>query len=421
MVRYAISTLEEFDINTLRVLLINQIYSKQTNTPLLLRVEDIQNKDEEKQKQIMEILNLFSIEYSQILEQKNNFKYHQQIAMQLLVDKKSFNCFCSDETLEEEKTKAKENKSEYFYNDFCQTLHDETVLNVNAPFRVRIKKSTQNIAFNDLVKSNQTFTPNQIDSVIILNQDKTPTLTFANGVDDMLSNVSVVIRDDKFLSSSAREIYIREQIGYTQEITYAHIPSVVSNEKILIKALIDEGFLPAAIANYLIYLGIETPHKFFTIEEAVGWFDISKVKSDISKFDIEELKIFNQHYIQEMEDLRLSKILSYADDDIGKLAKVFAKDTSSIHEIKNKIDLIFTSKATPEKYAEEFTQIKEFLSDAPFIEDYDELKTYITLQLGYKADSLNVPLQYLLLGQNIKIDMDEVYPYIRNYLGEIIC
>jgi glutamyl-tRNA synthetase len=422
MVRYAVSTLGKFDLNDLRLLLLSQVVSLQKNLPLVIRVEDInENKDESKEKTIMEMLNLFSIHYSHVLQQKNNFKYHQQIAMQFLVDKKAFNCFCSDETLENEKEIAKEQNEPYFYNDFCQTLHDETVLNTDAPFRVRLKKPTKNYSYTDVVYGETIQTPNEIDSVIILNQNKTPTPCFANSVDDMLSNITFVLEDSQNLKTTNKEIYIRDELGYTQEIQYAHIQSIENNNSTTIQSLIKDGYLPVAITNYLISLGLETPQEIFTIEEALAWYDISKLSKETIQFNLEDLQNFNQKHIKEFDNLRLSKILGYADDDIGKLAKVFANKLFTTNNIKNAIDKIFAKKEEPKQYTQQYNQIKEFLSDAPFIEDYDELKSYIVMQLGFKGDELNKPLKYLILGDNQDIDMDEAYPYIKNYLGEIIC
>jgi glutamyl-tRNA synthetase len=386
-----------FNLQELQIVLLTYIISKQKNEDIIIRLNDI-NKTfytEEKEKKFLEILSYFSINYTQVIHQSSTFKYHQQIAMQLLVDKKAFNCFCSDKTLEKESG---------HYNGFCENLHDETVLNVNAPFRVRIKKPIDN----------------SLDCFVILNQDKSPSLDFANGVDDMLNNISTVICTEDEKENTFNQSFIRTQIGYDQDIQYIFIPKL-KNDNIDVATLIEDGYLPAAISNYLFSLIYETPKEIFDLEEAIEWFDNKKLNQSEQTFDLEKLQIINKKHIELIEPMRLSKILGYADDDIGKLAKLYIEDEITIKNIKNKIDFIFSKKPILNGYEEQYTILQEFLADVPYMDDLDELKMYITLQVGLKGDKLNTPLTYLLTGDIKGPSLDLVYPYIKNYLGEIVC
>ena len=413
MLRFAPSPTQDMNIGSLRIAIFNYIISKQLNEDLVIRIDDTNREKniEGKDKEILEILNLFSIEYKNALHQSDSLKYHQKLAMQLMTQKKAFACFCSDGKLNELKEKAKTEGKKAEYDGFCETLSNETVLNTNAPFTVRIKKPEENIL---------NFTPDEIDSFIILNHDKTPTYNYACAIDDMLMNISTIIREENNILNTPKQIYIRNQFGYDKEIKYIYISSFLKEDNLSVKTLIDEGFLPSAIANYLVLLGNTTPNEIFTLEEAISWFDIEKLSKDSLKFDIEKLKEINKKHIEMLDEMRLSKILGFADDDIGRLGKLFLEEVNTIKEIKEKVDLVFIPKTNFKDFEEEFVKIKECLKNAPYFESYDDLVKYILEKTNVKEENLSKPLRYILTGRENGSDISKIYSLIKNYLGEII-
>ena len=432
MLRFAPSPTGDMHIGSLRVALFNHIISKQLNEDLIIRIEDTDNQRniEGKDKEILDILNLFSIDYIQVIHQSDNIKYHSQMAMKLLLDKKAFNCFCSDEALEKDRVEALENKQPYRYSSFCESLSDDMVLECTAPFTVRIKKPEQNIKFTDAIKGKFDFAPFDIDSFIILRDDKTPTYNFACAVDDMICNITTVIRGENHLFNTPKQIHIRNSLGYDKEISYVHLPVILNfntckkiskkDEVFGVKWLIDEGFLPIAIANYLILLGYNPPCEIFTVEDAIKWFDISKVSKSPAKFDIQKLKFINREHIKLLDNMRLSKLIGFSDEDIGTLAKIYIEECDTIKEIKKKIDLIFSKKDTCNGFKDEFIKLKECLQKAPFIDDFNELKKYIINETNLKDKKLFMPLRFALTGVTHGPKLSEIYPLIKNYLGEII-
>ena len=142
MFRFAPSPTGDMHIGNLRVALFNYICAKQHNEKFIIRIEDTdkQRNVQGKDKDILEILNLFSIDYSQVIYQSENIKYHTKMAMKLLLDKKAFNCFCSDEVLQKDRNEAKKKKQPYRYSGFCENLSNAVTLECEAPFTVRIKK-----------------------------------------------------------------------------------------------------------------------------------------------------------------------------------------------------------------------------------------------------------------------------------------
>ena len=425
MLRFAVSPTRDMHIEDLRIALFSHILSKQLNEELLIRVDDSDTKKniEGKDKEILELLGLFSIDYGRVIYQSENIKYHTQMAMKLLLDKKAFNCFCSQEALALDKEKAKKEKKPYRYSGFCETISDETKFNCNAPFVVRLKEPKQPIKFTDSIKGSFSYEPSNLDSFFILNQDKSPTSNFASAVDDMLYDISTILKDEKQLANTPQQIHIRKSLGYEKEINYIHIPNISNLEESnssSIKFLIDEGYLPVAIANYLVLLGYNTPKEIFTIEEAEQWFDINKISKEPVTFDINKLNSLNKEHLKTMDELRLSKILGYADKDIGLLAKIYLEECNTTKEIKEKIDTIFAKKKSLKDLKEEYKTLKECLQKAPFIENFNDFKTYLIEQTNLKENQLLTPLRYTLTGVKSGPDLSEIYPLIKNYLGEIV-
>lgn len=406
MLRFAPSPTKDMDISDLRIAIFNHLLSKQKEEALLIRIEDIDTEKniEGKDKEILELLSLFSIDYSHVVYQSENLKYHQKLVMQLMNQKKAFACFCGDEKLEELKQEAKKEGKPFEYDGFCETLSDETVMTCNAPFTVRIQKSEEKA----------------VDSFIILNHDKAPMYDYACAVDDMLYDVSTVIRSKDYISSAPKQTHVRSLLNYDKEVNYMHLSNISStkNETVLVKELIDEGFLPSAIANYLVALGNETSSEIFTLEEAIAWFDINKISND-AIFDINKLKEINKKHLETMDDLRLSKILGFADADIGKLAKLYLNNANTIKELKAKIELVFSVKSTCQGYENQFVELKLAMNGAPFFNTLDELKIYISSKTNLKDENLDIPLEYILTGTTNGPDISKIYPLIKNYLGEI--
>ena len=432
MLRFAPSPTGDMHIGNLRIALFNHILSKQLNEDLVIRIEDTDKKRnmEGKDKDILEILSLFSIDHTQVLYQSENAKYHSQMAMQLLLKNKAFNCFCSDNALDNDRQKAIEEKKPYRYSGFCENLNEDLALNCEAPFTVRIKKPDENIKFTDLVKGDFDTTPFDIDSFIILRHDKTPTYNFACAIDDMLCDISTVIRGEDQLPNTAKQILIRNALGYDREINYCHLPIILNFEdgqkmskrdkSSSVMWLVEEGFLPAAISNYLVLLGYNPPKEIFTLEEAMDWFDINKVSKAPAKFDITKLQFINREHIKMMDELRLSKLIGYADTDIGKLAKMYLEDCDTLKEIKAKVDEIFKKHNTFEKNENEYKQLIQCLQKAPYIDDFNEFRDYIIKETSIDKKQISILLRFALTGATSGPNLSEIYPLIKNYLGEII-
>ena len=408
-------------IGTLRVALFNYIAATQANQKLHVRIEDTDLKSDVagKDQEILDILSLFGITASHISYQSHNLKFHQQLATKLLMDKNAFSCFCTPQMLENDQKEAQAENKAYQYNDRCRFLSDEEVLNNEMPFTVRIKRPDKDIDFSDIIQGEIHISKESIDSFLILHADKTPTYDFASAIDDMLDDVSMIIQEEEKLSTIPKQILIREYLGYDKAIRYAHLPSIIEQEEYTITKLLEEGFLPSAISNYLIMIGNQTPCEIFDLQEAITWFDLGKISKSPAPFELKRLRQINTEHIKKMPALELAKFIGYSSKDLGELAKIYTQEGSTINEIKAKIDAIF-AKREPLTSIEEFHTLAKIAKEAPYFKAFEEFERHLLEESRLDAETFSGTLRLLLTGAENGPALADIYPHIKNYLGEII-
>jgi len=421
MLRFASSPTGDMHIGDLRVAIFNYITSKQRNEDLIVRVEDTDsNKNiEGKDTEILDILALFGIEYSQVIHQSQNVRFHTAMALQLMHEKKAFSCFCSPNWLDKKREEAKEAKKAYSYDDACRDLHPELVIDNTSPFTIRIKRPEDNVVIKDLIEGDVSFNPDEVDSFVIMSQDKIPTYNFACAIDDMLSDISIVIRDEDHISNTAKQEHIRNSLDYDKKIEYAHIPSIL-DDNTSVKWLLGEGYLPEAIANYLILMGNKPPQKIFNMKDAIEWFGLEKISKSPVRFDIDTLKHINKEHLKAMDAKELSRYVGFADAEIGELARIYLEEAETTKELKSKIAPIFSQRNIPQDLKEQTALMAETIKGAPYFDTYDDFKNYIMKESGLKDENFSKPLRILLTNAEYGPDIAEIYKYLKNYIGEIV-
>ena len=295
----------------------------------------------------------------------------------------------------------------------------ETIDNMN-PFVIRIKKPESTLHVSDIIKGDSSFEPDDIDSFIIMNQDKSPTYNFACAVDDMISDISTVIRDENRMNNTPKQIAIRQILGYDKEVKYAHLPIILNDNDLSVKWMLEEGFLPEAIANYLTLLGNKMPKEIFTMKEALEWFSLENISKSPAKFDMDKLRFINKEHLKMLDDKELSRYVGFADDDIGKIAKIYLDEASTLKELRGKIEPIFTPKVLPEIFTKQAETLRSVIQAAPHFEKFNEFQSYLIKESGLEGEFFFEPLRLLLTGAESGPEVSELYPYLKNYLGEII-
>jgi len=430
MLRFAPSPTGDMHTGNLRVAVFNYIVARQKGEKLLIRIEDTDKARniEGKDKEILAILDGFGIKYDEVVYQSGNFHIHQEMAKKLLDNKKAFVCFCDEEEIEKQRQKAKEEKRPYRYSGKCEELTSQEVeekIKENKKFVIRLKKPENNIKFNDLIKGDFDFSPFEIDSFVILRADLTPTYNFACSIDDMIYDISLVIRGEDHLSNTPKQIAIRNALGYNKEIKYAHLPIILNNEgkkmskrdnASSVKWLLEEGFLPEAIVNYLILLGNSFEKEIFTLEEAIEFFDLTKISRAPAKFDIEKLKFINKEYMKKIDNLAKRFGVNEVYED---LLKIFRDESSTLKEIKEKFDRVF-EKSLDAEFKKEREIIKIEILENELEDDYNEFKKRIQNNTGLKGKKLFMPLRELLINEKHGAEIKDLYKVMKPYLKEVI-
>jgi len=429
MLRFAPSPTGDMHMGDLRVAIFNYIVAKQRDDKFIVRIEDgdkernIEGKDTE----ILQILEKFALKHDSVFHQSEHLNIHQTLAIRLLEEGKAFVCTCTPEQIEADREEAEAKKTTYRYSGRCFKADKEELKKLKeekTPFVIRIKKPDNDIIEHDVIKGKIVAAPEEVDSFVILQADGTPTYNFACACDDMLSGVDFIIRGEEHLSNTPGQIHIKKQLGYEEETAYAHLPDILNiegrrDDTLSVKWLFEQGFIPDAIANYLILLGNKTPEEIFTLPEALEWFDLKNISDAPARFDIDKLRYLNRKHLEKIDDRRLSMVFGFADGEIGKLAKLYLEEASTLNELEAKIKAIFSPKDFSGEWGEQMRTLEKIIAEAPMIESFDAFKSYLIKESGLEGDNLSKPLRSLLTGTKKGPELRDIYPYIKSYLLEV--
>lgn len=411
MYRFAPCPTADLHIDDLRIALINYIGAQQNNDGFFIRIEDFNQNlaAENKEQETIDILKKFAIDTENIIHQSKNLNIYRQLAAKLVKEEKAFARFCSDETLD---------------NTECFNLTDNQIqkrITSGEKYSIHIKKPESQICFKDLIQGKVTTKPDEIDSFIIMDEKGIPTYNFACSIDDMSTNISTIVSTLGYISDTMQQIHIRNSLGYDADIEYAHLPLMTGdkNSTSSVKWLLQEGFLPDAIINYLLLLGNNTQKDIFYLPDAIEWLDLHTLSKSPVKFDIEHLRSINRKHLQAMESKKLSSIFGFADSEIGELLKLYLEESATINELDIKIKSIFALKECKGGGTQSIKLLSSIILDAPILNDFSSFKNYLIQRSGLKEEELLKPLQILLSGCENGPKPDIIYPFIKPYLLEI--
>jgi glutamyl-tRNA synthetase len=413
MLRFSPSPTGDMHIDTLRVAIVNYLTAKQQNMPFLVRIDDTDKERviEGKDTEFMQILEKFSLIHNTVFHQSEHLRMHQTLAIRLLQEGKAFVCTCKGQ--------------ETPYSGCCIEMDSSKYAKLKEsgePFVIRLKKPQKSLCIHDIIQGDICASPDEIDSLVILNTDSTPTRNFASACDDMLNGINVVITDEESIPETLKQLHIKQMLGFEEETRYAHLPMIRrESQGISLRQLFEEGFIPDAIINYLLLLGYEdAPGKIFTLPDAIEWFSLENISKSAVSFDIGKLKAINREHLKMMDDKRLSSLFGFADADIGKLAKIYLEEASTVNELEAKVRLIFSPKKFEGRWEATMRRLQQALIDAPMFDTFDALQAYVIQETGLEKKDLSLPLRLLLTGTEDGPALSKIYPYIRSYLLEVI-
>ena len=304
--RFAPSPTGYLHIGGARTALFNYVFAKSQGGQYLLRIEDTDKarSTTEAIDAIHDGLSWLGLEGDgEAVMQSQRADRHAEIAHQLIELGHAYRCYLTDEELTNLRDAARDKGIAV-----RSPWRDGGDAPQNASFVVRLKMPDEGVLIiNDLVQGQVEVKASQLDDMVILRSDGSPTYMLAVVVDDHDMGITHIIRGDDHLNNAFRQQMVYQAMGWDVPL-FAHIPLIHGADgaklskrhgALGVDAYRDEGYLPEAMVNYLMRLGwSHGDEELFTISQAIDWFDIAKVGKSPSRFDTDKLRSVNQHHMR---------------------------------------------------------------------------------------------------------------------------
>ena len=353
--RFAPSPTGILHVGGARTALFNWLYARHHRGKFLLRLEDTDRKrsTEEAVAAILEGLDWIGLDWDdEIVRQSLRAERHATIAQQLLDEGKAYNCYCTPDELAEMRDVARKNGDPVLYDGRWRDRDPSEAPPGTSP-TIRIKSPLEGETIvEDEVQGAVTYANAQLDDMVLLRSDGTPTYMLSVVVDDHDMGVTHVIRGDDHLNNAARQALLFDALGWELPV-FAHIPLIHGPDgakmskrhgAIGISAYRDEGYLPEAMRNYLVRLGwSHGDDELFTTDQAIEWFDLDHVGRGAAQFDFDKLQSVNAHYIHLADDARLVKMIQVRlGESCGQelTPTDFTRLVTAMPELKQRVKLI---------------------------------------------------------------------------------
>jgi len=327
--RIAPSPTGNMHIGTARTAYFNWLYARRKGGRFLLRIEDTDRhrSSPEASRAITRAMSWLGLDWDgDAVSQFSRADRHAQVARELLERGKAFRCFSTPDEIETFRERARlQGHSTLFRSPWRDA--DPTTL-PDAPFAIRIKAPKDGVTvIHDRVQGNVTVRNSELDDMVCLRSDGTPTYMLAVVVDDHDMGITHVIRGGDHLTNAARQMVIYDAMDWDIPV-WAHIPLIHGPDgKKLSKrhgALgVEEyeamGFPAAAMRNYLARLGwSHGDSEFFTDAQAVEWFDLDRIGKSPARFDLRKLEHLSSRHIAATDDADLLAEIERFLDTAGK-------------------------------------------------------------------------------------------------------
>ncbi|MFW0056008.1 MAG: glutamate--tRNA ligase [Coxiella endosymbiont of Dermacentor silvarum] len=308
--RFAPSPTGYLHIGGARTALFNWLFAKQRQGAFILRIEDtdIGRSMQASVDAILESLRWLQIDWDEgPYFQSQRMERYQEVIQYLVKQGKAYPCYCSKERLIELHNAQLKNKQKPRYDRFCRDKQSNTH-NASDPFVVRFRNPIEGtVVFDDMIHGTISITNSELDDLIIVRTDGTPTYNFTVVIDDWDMKITHVIRGDDHINNTPRQINILNALDADLP-RYAHVPMILGLDgkrlskrhgAVSVLQYWDDGFLPDAFANYLVRLSWAYGNQeIFSREEMINLFDINVVSHSPATFNPKKLLWLNQHYLK---------------------------------------------------------------------------------------------------------------------------
>ena len=346
--RFAPSPTGDLHIGGVRTALFNYVYAKQNKGKFLIRVEDTdaERSTKEFESNILKGLSDIGINPDEPpVRQSERFELYKLAAEKIIESGNAYWCDCSKEALEEMRKQQEAAGKKPMYDGRSRNLglkrSDNTVLRLKTP-------KDGELVFHDLVRGEVIFQNSELDDLILLRSDGSPTYHLCNVVDDFSQGITTVVRGEDHLSNTPRQIHIQQALGYPP-LEYAHLPMVLGPDKkrlskrnavTSLQDYFDKGYLQSSMINMLARLGWSKGEKeIFYLDDLIKDFRMQEVQKAGAIFDQAKLDWINNHHLAALsfEDFKNRLIPFLAKNEI---------DYSKNNNHNNIIEALRSSKPT---------------------------------------------------------------------------
>ena len=322
-----------------RTALFNWAYARHTGGTFVFRIEDTDSARDSEQSynDLLDSLRWLGMDWDEGPEvggphapyrQSQRMDIYADVAAQLLASGHAYHCYCSQDELEERREAAREAGKTPGYDGACRNLTTEQkaayVSQERSPV-VRFRMPDTDFTWTDLVRGDVTFAAEHVPDYVIVRATGEPLYTLVNPVDDVLMEITHVLRGEDLLSSTPRQLALYDAlkaigIAKGERPLYGHLPYVMGegNKKLSKRdpesSLLmyrEEGYLPEGLLNYLALLGwaFGEDREFFSKEEMATVFDVERVNANPARFDLKKCTSINGDWIRSLEPAELAKRL----------------------------------------------------------------------------------------------------------------
>jgi glutamyl-tRNA synthetase len=357
--RFAPSPTGYLHLGGARTALFNWLYARHHGGTFLLRIEDT---DRARSTQpaidaILAGLQWLGIDWDgDAVFQFARADRHAEVAHQMVANGHAYRCYMTQEEIAAQREAAQAAKQPLRIRSPWRDADPSTAPD-GQPFVVRLKAPHDGATtIDDQVQGSVTVQNSELDDLILLRSDGTPTYMLAVVVDDHDMGVTHVIRGDDHLNNAFRQLPIYKANGWPEPV-YAHIPLIHGTDgaklskrhgAVGIEAYRDElGILPEAFDNYLLRLGWgHGDDEIISREQATEWFDLDAVGKSPSRFDLKKLENLNGHYIRAADDARLAGLVAeiggYTDVDLlTRAMPVLKARAANLNELSDGAAFLF--------------------------------------------------------------------------------
>jgi glutamyl-tRNA synthetase len=398
-------------VGNARTALYNWLFARHSGGAFVLRIEDTDRKrsTEDAIGIVVDSLRWLGLDWDEGPEvggpfgpyrQTERLAVYEEATERFLKEGRAYFCYCTPEELEDRRRAALKRGETPGYDGRCRNLtpQDRRAFEAEGrPRAVRFAMSGGDITVHDLIRKDAHFPASDLRDFVIMRSDGTPTYLLAAAVDDVNMEMTHVIRGEDLLPSTPRQLEIIEALGATPPF-YAHLPLIVGPDRqplskrhgsVAVEWFKEQGFLPEALVNYLALLGwsYDETTTFFTLQELIEKFDLSRVSHNAAAFDLQKLKWMNGHYIREADDDRLGELLTDAlrldgmqpDPEVVRAAVPMVKERMpTISEGASLLPFLFTDDLVPDDKAKRMLSPEraEYLREAASrLEAIDDWRT----------------------------------------------